>query len=142
MPTRRRFLSIGGLVITSTVSGCSMIRGDSKPVDVLFQNDDFEEWQVRVTVEDTTGEEVFRIEKIIPADSGEDLGEVLVEDAFTGNSGDQFTVQAWLEGEPAGTFDYEITCPDDNRFSLLVEHTPYEPDDGEPIDYVADRCGT
>jgi hypothetical protein len=114
---------------------------EPKPVDVLLQNDDTGEWQMTVAVEDTAGEEVFRTDKTIPADTGEDLGEVLVEDAFRGNSDDQFTVQAWLESEPAGTFDYEITCPDDNRFSLLVEHTPYDPDDGEPVDYVADRCG-
>lgn len=121
----------------STVSGCSTTRTECKPVNVLLQNDDSEEWQMTVAVEDTTGEEVFQTEKTIPADSGEDLGEVLIEDAFRDNSGDQFTVQTQLDGEPAGTFDYEITCPDDNRFSLLVEHRPYNPDDGEP---VADRC--
>jgi hypothetical protein len=76
----------------------------------------------------------------VPADSGEDLGEVLIEDAFSGAPGDQFTVRVWLDGASIDTFDYEITCPEDNRFSLLVEHRPYTPDDGDPVDYVADWC--
>lgn len=118
-----------------------MIREEPKPVNVLLQNDDTREWQMVVAVEDSAGQDVFRTEKAIPADTGEDLGEVLIDDAFRGQSGDRFTVEVWLEGEAAGTFDYEITCPDDNRFSLLVEHQPYTPDDGEPVDYVPDRCG-
>lgn len=92
-----------------------------------------------VAVERDTGEEVFRTEETIPADDGT-LGEVLIEDAFEGTSNDQFTVRAWLDGEPAGTNDYKITCPDDNRFSLLVEHQPYRFDDGQPVDYVARWC--
>lgn len=141
MPSRRSVLSVCAFVAASLVSGCSMTRNESKPVNVLLQNDDTEEWRVRVVVEDTTGEEVLRTTKTVPADTGEDLGEALVDDAFRGTVGDRFAVRAWLEDEPAGTFDYEITCPEDNRFSLLVEHTPFDPDDGEPLDYVADRCG-
>lgn len=93
-----------------------------------------------VAVEGETGEEVFRVEETIPADDGTVLGEVLVENAFEGALGDRFTVHAWFDGEPSGTFDYEITCRNDNRFSFLVVHRSYRSDDGEPIDYVADRC--
>lgn len=134
------FLSSGAIVVMGAVSGCSMRREESKPVNVLFHNDDSEELRVRVTVEDTSGREVYRTEETVPSDSGEGLGEVLVENAFDGSSGDRFTVQVWVEGEPAGTFDYEITCPEDNRFSVLVEHNPYESGDGEPVHYVSRTC--
>lgn len=140
---RRHVLAVTGVTLVGGLAGCAALLDDDSsetPVDVLLQNDDTDEWQLTVAVEDGTGEEVFRTEETVPADDGEDLGVVRIEDAFKGTTGDQFTVQTWLDGEPAGTFDYEITCSDDNRFSLLIEHTPYDPDDGEPVDYVADRC--
>lgn len=139
-PSRRGVLTLFGLFASSTVTGSTMTRDEPKPVNVLLQNDDTQEWPLLVAVEDTTGSEVFQTEQTIPADTGEDLGEVLLEDAFSGNSGDQFTVRTRLDGDSAGTFDYEITCQDDNWFSLLIEHRPYDPDDGEPVDYVPDRC--
>lgn len=141
---RRHILAAIGTTAVGLLAGCAAIPGgqsSDKPVNVLLQNDDNEAWQLTVAVKDETDKEVFRSEETIPADTGEDLGEVLIEEAFKGTTDDQFAVQVWLEGEPAGTFDYEVTCPEDNRFSLLVEHTPYEPDDGEPVDYVPDRCG-
>lgn len=85
-----------------------------------------------VAVERVTAEEVFRAEKTIPADDGI-LGEGLIEDAFEGTSDDRVKVQVWLDDEPAGTFDQEITCPADNRFGVLVVHLHYSPDDGEPV---------
>jgi hypothetical protein len=133
-----------GVTLVGALAGCGALPGDgdsARPVDVLLQNDDTEAWPLTVAVETESGGERFRTEETIPADTGEDLGEVLIEDAFEGAAGDQFAVQVWLDGEPAGTFEYEITCPDDNRISLLVEHEPYTPDDGEPVDYVPDRCG-
>ena len=92
-----------------------------------------------VAVEDEA-EEVFRTEETIPADGGTRLGEVLIENAFEGAPGDQFTVHAWFDGEPSGTFDYEITCRNDNRFSFLVEHRRHRSEDGEPVDYLARWC--
>lgn len=139
MPSRRRVLSLCGFAAAGVVGGCTA-RADPKPVDVLLQNDDTEEWPLTVAVE-RDDEELFRTEETIPRDTGEDLGEVLVEDAFEGTSGEEFTVRTWLDGDPAGTFDYEITCSEDNYVSLLVEHRPYSPDDGEPVDYVPRRCG-
>lgn len=110
-------------------------------MDILLQNDDTEPWQMRLVVELDSGERVFQTEETIPADDGEHLGEGLIEGAFKGTSGDRFTARARLEEEPAGTFDYEITCPTGNRMSLLVEHQPFPAHDGEPVHYVADRCG-
>lgn len=140
MSSRRKFLYLCSLAATGAFSGCSTKQENSKTVDVLLQNDDTEEWQMTVAVERDTDEEMLRAEETIPADDGEVLGEVLIEDAFEGTPDDQFTVRVWLDGEPAGAFDYEITCPNDNRFSLLVEHRPYSPDDGGPVDYVAGWC--
>lgn len=141
MPSRRRVLRLWSLAAAGAIGGCTTRQADSKPVDVLLQNDDTEERRLTVAVEGDTDGELFRTEETIPADDGEDLGEVRIEHAFEGTTDDHFTVRVWLDGEPAGTFDYEITCPDENRFSLLVEHEPYSPDDGEPVDYVPDRCG-
>jgi hypothetical protein len=124
----------------SVVSGCTMGE-DPKPVDVLLQNNDTEEWPITVIVVRDTDEEVFQREETIPPGTGVVLGEVPIKNAFEGTVGDQFTVRVRLNGESAGTFDYEITCNEDNRFSLLVEHRPYSSGDGEPIDYVSDRCG-
>jgi hypothetical protein len=140
MPSRRRVLSTVAVGATGLLGGCAATREESKPVEVLLQNDDTEAWRLTVAVEDDAGEEVFRTEETIPADTGEDLGEVPIEDAFSGAPDERFVVRAWLRGESVGTFDYEITCPDENRFSLLVEHQPYTPDDGDPVDYVADWC--
>lgn len=95
-----------------------------------------------VAVEDGTDEEAFRTKETIPPDDGEDLGEVLIENAFVGTSGDPFTVRVWIDGEPAGTFDYEITCNEYDYFSLLGEHRLYGPDDGESVDYVSRWCAT
>jgi hypothetical protein len=92
------------------------------------------------SMEEGAMEHEFRTEETVPAGSGEDLGDALIQDAFSGASGDQFAVRVWLDGESTGTFDYEITCSDENRFSLLVEHRPYTLDDGDPVDYVADWC--
>lgn len=113
---------------------------ESKTVDVLLQSDDIEEWLMTVVVERDSDEEVFRTEETIPPNDGVNLGEALIENAFKGMSNDQFTIRVWLKGESAGTFEYEITCDEDNRFSLLVEHRPYSPNDGKPVDYVSDRC--
>lgn len=140
MPSRRAVLGLCSLTAMSALGGCSTAGEDSKPVNVLLQSDDTEEWQMTVAVERETGEEAFRTEETVPADDGINLGEVRIEDAFEGTSGDQFTVRAWLEGEPEGTYDYEITCPTDNRFSLLVEHEPYSSSDGEPLHYVDRWC--
>ena len=138
MPSRRRVLSGCALGASSILSGC-MMGEEPKPVDVLLQSDDTEEWSMTVTVERDSDGEVFQTTESIPADDG-DLGEVLIEDAFEGTSDDQFTIRVWLNSEQAGTFEYEITCDEDNRFSLLVEHQPYSPSDGEPVDYVSHRC--
>lgn len=93
-----------------------------------------------VVVARERGEEVVRTRETIPADDSEDLGEVLIEGAFAGTLDDRFTVRVGLAGEPVGTFDYEITWPDDNRFSLLVEHRLDGKAGEEPVDYVGDRC--
>lgn len=138
MASRRRILQLCGLGTCGVLSGCSTAVAQPKPVDVLLQNDDTEPWQMELIVERDSGERVFRTEETIPA--GHDIGEVLIEDAFEGESGDRFTVRARLEEEPVGTFEYEITCSTDNRMNLLVEHDPYPAYDGEPIHYVADTC--
>jgi hypothetical protein len=139
MPSRRAVLYLCSLTAASAASGCSTTREQPKPVNVLLQNDDTEEWSMTVAVEDEA-EEVFRTEETIPADGGTRLGEVLIENAFEGAPGDQFTVHAWFDGEPSGTFDYEITCRNDNRFSFLVEHRRHRSEDGEPVDYLARWC--
>lgn len=139
MPSRRRVLSWCGLAVTGPLAGCSLSRTEPKPVNALLQSDDTEERQLGVTVTDESGETVFQTVETVPPDDGEDLGEVRIEDAFTGSPGDQFTIEAEFEGEAVGPWDYAVSCPDDNRFSLLVEHRPA--DSGEsPVDYVARRC--
>ena len=138
MTSRRRILQLCSLGMFGVLSGCSRALAQPKPVDVLLQNDDTEPWQMEIVVERDSGERVFRTEETIPA--GHDVGEVLIKDAFEGASGDRFTVRARLEGDPAGTFDYEITCSTDNRMNLLVEHQPFPAYDGEPVHYVADTC--
>lgn len=141
MPSKRRFLSLCGLAVTSVVCGCVGSREEPKPVDVLLRNEDRQtEWQLTVAVETDSGETVFQTEETIPPNDGEDLGEVLIEDAFTGTSGDQFTVQAWLNGEQTGPFDYEITCSEDNRFTLDIEDRPFNSDDGDVVEYVDRWC--
>lgn len=139
MRSRRTVLSLCSLTATSAFSGCSMGGTSSKPVEVILHNDDTEPWQLTVLVEGDTGEQVFRTEERIPADDGNNLGEVRVGDAFTGRLGDQFTVTTWLDAESAGTFEYEITCSADNYISLLVEHRSHR-GDGEPVHYVPHRC--
>jgi len=141
MPSKRRVLSLCGLAITTAVSGCLGTREASIPVFIQLRNEDTRaEWQLTVGVEDETGEEVFRTEESIPPNDGQDLGEVRIEDAFRGRTGDRFTVRAWLDGEPAGTFDYEITCQEDNRFTLDVEDRPFSAGDGDLVAYVDRWC--
>lgn len=95
MPFRRRVLSVCALGVTSCVSGCTSARAKPKSVDVLLRNEDARaEWQLAVAVEDEASEEVFRTEETIPPNDKGELGEVLIEDAFMGMSGDRFTVQA------------------------------------------------
>lgn len=92
---RRHVISAAGATLFGAVAGCSAlprVDASEKPVDVLVQNDDTVEWQVTVALEDDVGEEVFRAEEVVPADTGEDLGEVLIEEAVMGRTGDQFTV--------------------------------------------------
>lgn len=140
MPSRRNILCLCSLALVNTSSGCSMTREEPENVEVILQNDDTEEWQMTVVVEQDSEEEVFRTEEVIPADDGEDLGEVRIENAFEGTSTEQFTVHVWLKSESAGTFDYEITCQDNNYFNLLVEYQPYSHDSKEPVHYVPHRC--
>ncbi|WP_276257602.1 hypothetical protein [Haloglomus litoreum] len=137
MPSRRALLRAGGIVVTAGLAGCSALQDEPRPVNVLLQNDDDREWPLTVAVE-RDGEELFRTEETVPADDGTGLGEVRIEDAFEGTDGEGFTVRAWLDGDPAGTFEYTVTCPEDNRFSLLVEH---DATTGDALDYVARRCG-
>lgn len=108
-------------------------------MDVLLHNDDTEPWELTVVVAQDAGEQVFETTETIPADDGVDLGKIRVESAFKGTRNDQFTVRAWLADEPAGTFEYEVTCPDDNYIALLVEHQPYH-GDGEPVHYNSHWC--
>jgi len=137
MPSRRSVIRSCSVAVAGAVAGCATGR-EVVPVDVLLQNDDSRAWSMTVAVESETGEEVFRATETVPADDGT-LGELLLEDAFEGTDGDRFTVGAQLDGDPAGTYDYEITCPEDNRFSLLVEHDPDGSGAG-PVDYVDRWC--
>jgi hypothetical protein len=137
MPSRRTVLRTCGVVAAAGLAGCGALQDEPRPVNVLLQNDDDREWPVTVAVEQDD-EELFRAEETLPADDGTGLGEVRIEDAVEGTDGEGFTVRAWLDGEPAGSFDYTVSCSEDNRFSLLVEH---EATAGDTLDYVARRCG-
>jgi len=137
VPSRRNVVRSCGLAAAGAVAGCTT-SDEAKPVDVLLQNDDGRAWPVTVAVENETGETVFRATETVPADDGT-LGELLLENAFRGVDGDQFTVSARSDGEPAGAYDCEITCPEDNRLSFLVENEPDDSSD-EPVDYVGRRC--
>jgi hypothetical protein len=137
MPSRRTVLRTCSVAAAAGLAGCGALRDESRPVNVLLQNDDDREWPLTVAVE-RDDEELFRTEETVPADDGTGLGEVRIEDAFDGTDGEGVTVRAWLDGEPAGTFDYTVTCSEDNRFSLLVEH---DATTGDSVDYVARRCG-
>ena len=141
MPSRRRVLSVCGLAVTGVISGCSQTQENPQPVDVRLRNLDRQDnWKLTVAVEEKTGDEVFRTDESIPANDGEDPGEVLVENALRGVSGDHFTIKVWLDGEQAGIFDYKITCSENNQLTLDVEERPFRTANGEPVEYVARRC--
>jgi hypothetical protein len=139
MPSRRTVLRTWSLAAATALAGCGAIRDDPSPVTVLLQNDDDRRWDLTVTVE-RDDEELFRTEETVPADDGTNLGTVRIEDAFEGTDGERFTVRVRLDGERVGTFDYTVTCSEDNRFGLLVEHDATDTGDGDPVDYVAHRC--
>ena len=136
MPSRRQILHAGSVGAIGLLSGCATSRARSVQVDVLLQNDDTKQWPLTVVVE-RDGKEVFQTETVVPADDGT-LGETSIENAFTGTLSDQFTVHVTLDEEQVGTFEYEITCEDDNRFSVLIMHEPFG--SGDPISFVAARC--
>lgn len=142
MPSRRKLLSLSAAGVLSSIAGCSsMIDGTENPlpVDVLLHNDDTKAQELRVVTTDDSGERVFETTKTIPADDGTNVGLVRFHSAFEGVPGENFTVRAWFDGEPAGTFDYEVTCPEDNYVALLVEH-PSHRGDGEPVHYNEHWC--
>ena len=139
MPSRRKVLSLATLLTLGPITGCSSRVEDPKSVDVLLHNDDTKPWELTVVVAQDTGEQVFETTETVPVDDGVNVGEIRIESAFEGSQTDQFTVRTRLAGEPAGTFEYEVTCPDDNYIALLVEHQSHR-DDGEPVHYNAHWC--
>ena len=139
MPSRRKVLSLVPLVTLGPITGCSSWVEDSKSVDVLLHNDDKEPWELTVVVARDAGEQVFETTETVPADDGVNLGKRRIESAFEGTRNEQFTVRAWLAGEPAGTFEYGVTCPEDNYVALLVRHQP-NLGDGEPLQYNSHWC--
>lgn len=142
MPSRRKFLSLAVAGTLSSIAGCSSLTDDTEnplPVAVRLHNDDTEAQELRVVITDGSDEQVFETTKTIPADNGTDLGRVRIDSAFEGIPGDTFTVRAWLNGDSAGTFDYEVTCPEDNYIALLIEHRS-DRRDGEPVHYNDHWC--
>lgn len=111
MPSRRQVLSSSGFVVIGVLGGCMEIEAESATVDIRLLNDDTREWPLAVSVE-TEDKVVFETTRTVPADTGTDLGEILIEDAFEGGSGDEFTVGVALGGEQVESFNYEITCAD------------------------------
>lgn len=142
MPSRRRVLSLAAAGTLSSIAGCSSLVDGSEdplPVAVLLDNDDTEAQELRVVIQDGSDDRVFETTKTIPADDGTGVGRVRIESAFEAMPGADFTVRAWFDGEPAGTFDYEVTCPEDNYIALLVEHRSHR-GDGQPVHYNDHWC--
>lgn len=142
MPSRRTVLSLAATGMLGSIVGCaSLVNAPEEPlpVAVLLDNDDTEPQEVTVVITRGSGEQVFETTKTIPADDGVNVGRVRLDSAFEGLPGDEFTVQAWFDGDPAGTFEYEVTCPEDNYIALLVEHRSHRDDEG-PIHYNDHWC--
>jgi hypothetical protein len=142
MPSRRKVLSLAAVGTLSSIAGCSSLgdgSADPLPVAVLLDNDDTEAQTLRVVITDGSDERVFETTETIPADDGAGTGRVRIDSAFAGTPGDDFTVRAWFGGESAGTFDYEVTCPEDNYVALLVEHRSHR-SDGVPVHYNDHWC--
>lgn len=142
MPSRRTVLSLATTGTLGSIAGCaSLVNAPEEPLPValLLDNDDTEPQEVTVVITRGSGERVFETTKTVPADDGVSVRGVQFDSAFEGLPGDKFTVQAWFEEDPAGTFDYEVTCPKDNYIALLVEHRSYR-DDREPIHYNDHWC--
>lgn len=141
MPSRRKVLSLAAAGTVIPVAGCSTVGVDPDPlpVAVLLHNDDTEPQELTVVISRGSDKVVFETTKTIPADDGHDLGRVRIESAFEGQVGDEFTVRAWFDGNPAGTFNYEITCSEDNYIALLVRHRTHR-GDGEPVLYNGHWC--
>jgi len=139
MPSRRKVLSLAAAGMLSPITGCASSDDDPLPVAVLLHNDATEAQKLRVSITGGSGEQVFETEKAIRADDGTSLGRIRIDEAFEGVSGDNFTVKSWFDGGLAGTFQYEVTCSEDNYIVLLVEHSSHRRD-GEPVHYNAHWC--
>lgn len=138
--SRRRFIQLSALGSIAALGGCSTVHAESKPVTVLLENNDDEPWEMAVAVKQKNGEEVFRTEEILPPRHDAGMGAVKIDDAFEGGMNDRFTISVWLADESEGTFDYEITCADDNFFDLYVKHEPYPSYNGHPVKFVPTLC--
>jgi hypothetical protein len=141
MPSRRKVLSVAAAGTLGSIAGCSSLTAgaDPLPVAVLLHNDDTDARELRVVVTADPDERVFETTETIPADDGTGLGRVRIDSAFEGRPGDEFTVRAWFDGESTRSFDYEVTCPEDNYVALLVDHRP-DQGGGEPVQYNDHWC--
>lgn len=73
----------------------------------------------------------------------ESAGAPAISAAFEGTDGDQFTVEVALDGRPAGSFDYEITCADEELADLSAVYVLDSQDERSEarIRVLQNHCG-
>lgn len=114
MPSRRTFLHAASLASACVVSGCATLRTPSTDVDIRLMNFVPEPRTVSVVVTQAD-EEVFRTEKTIAAADPEGRATTVdIPGAFEGTEGEHYTVDVTPEGQPTDSYEYEITCADDD----------------------------
>lgn len=143
MPSRRAFLCTASLAGAYAISGCAALGSEPTDVDILVRNAQPVEHSLSIVVSED-GDEVFQTETTVPAsDPPMGLAEAPpISAAFEGNDSDQFTVEVALDGQSAETFDYEITCADEELADLFAVYVlnPQEEQDGARIRVLPNHC--
>jgi len=124
MPSRRAFLCTASIAGGCAISGCTALGSEPTDVDILIRNNQPVEHSLSIVVSEGS-DEVFRTETTAPASgpSGGLADAPPISAAFEGNDGDQFTVEVALDGQSPETFDYEITCADEelaDQFAVYI----------------------
>lgn len=143
MPSRRAFLCTASIAGACTISGCTALGSEPTDVDILIRNNQPVEHSLSIVVSKGS-DEVFRTETTVPASgsSGGLADAPPISAAFEGNDSDQFTVEVALDGQSAETFDYEITCADEELADLFAVYVlnPQEEQDGARIRVLPNHC--
>ena len=142
MTSRRGFLHAVSFAAACVVSGCASLRTATTSVNIELMNFDTEERTTSIAVKQND-EVVFQTERTISARETEQKANTLqIYSAFEGADSEQFTVDVMLEGQPAGTYSYKITCADsdtEDLFTVRITGPDYDPKYG-PTHFVISQC--